>query len=192
LRIDGKSAELFGCSTSLLELHYVQKLRGRREILEGGEDDNDDDDGEEEEEEGGGEATSLLPARIIIKNAIMALPHDVRFRLRFVEACGMFPPGRGPLEEYVMGGDWTRFRQERRGVGRQDFVRGGAMEGRQVRREQASGERRRGIFGRRSTRMAREKITTTGRKTTRRATERANRRRRREWRCRGGVVPKAR
>jgi hypothetical protein len=71
LRIDGKSAELFGCSTSLLELHYVQKLHGRREILEGGEDDDDDDDGKEEEEEGGGEATSLLPARIIIKIPIL-------------------------------------------------------------------------------------------------------------------------
>jgi len=97
LRINGSSAELW-LQYFALELHYVQKLRGRREILEGGEDDD-----EEEEEEGGGEATSLLPARIIIKNAIMAVPHDVRFRLRFVEACGMFPR-TGPLEEYVMEG----------------------------------------------------------------------------------------
>ncbi len=96
LRINGKSAELW-LQYFALELHYVQKLRGRREILEGGEDD------EEEEEEGGAEATSLLPAQIIIKNAIVALPHDVRFRLRFVEACRMFPR-TGPLEEYVMEG----------------------------------------------------------------------------------------
>jgi hypothetical protein len=61
LRIDGKRAHSsLAAVTSLLESHYVRKLRGRREILEGGEDDEDEEE-EEEEEEGGGEATSLPP-----------------------------------------------------------------------------------------------------------------------------------
>ena len=72
------------------------------------------------------------------------------------------------MEEYVMGGDRTRFRQERRGVGRQNFVRGGATGGtasparaggRRAASWDFSGEDRRGWRG--------EKITTTGRKTTR-------------------------
>ena len=37
--------------TSLLESHYVRKLRGRREILEGGEDDEDEEEEEEEEDD---------------------------------------------------------------------------------------------------------------------------------------------
>ena len=53
----------------------------------------------------------------------------------------MLSPGRGPLEEYVMGGDWTRFRQERRGVGRQDFVRGGRSDGGAASPARAGGRR---------------------------------------------------
>ena len=103
LRINGTSAELW-LQYFALELHYVQKLRGRRVILElGGGGDGDGVGENDEEVADGGEETSLLPARIILKNAIKAVPHDVRFRLRFVEACRMFPR-TGSLEEYIMEG----------------------------------------------------------------------------------------
>ena len=74
------------------------------------------------------------------------------------------PPGRGGRrsEGYVVeGGSGREISARASGGGRVDGIsfRVGSTGGRQVRRERASGERRRGIFGRRSTRMAREKIT---------------------------------
>ena len=61
---------------------------------------NDESESEEEEEEEG-IPTTLLPSQIIYKNAIKAVPTDVQFRLRFIEACRMFPQTKG-LEEYIM------------------------------------------------------------------------------------------
>ncbi len=104
LRINKTSTELW-LQYFALELHYVQKLRGRKEILllslsESSLNDVEEDrivaagDGDKGGG-GGGEhdivATLLLPCQVIFKNAILAIPNDVQFRLRFVEACRMFP-----------------------------------------------------------------------------------------------------
>mmetsp|Transcript_9442 Transcript_9442/g.11022 ORF Transcript_9442/g.11022 Transcript_9442/m.11022 type:complete len:747 (+) Transcript_9442:82-2322(+) len=89
-----------------LELHYIQKLRGRRELLQLGKrtiltdkdkDDADDNDNDAEPNGNGGlsqiEALyedATLP-RVIYKNAIKNIPEDVPFRLAFVECCRRFP-----------------------------------------------------------------------------------------------------
>ena len=98
----------------------------------------------------------------------MASPHDVRFRLRFLEACGMLPPrtgavggvrhGRGSdeISARASGGGSPEFRSRRSDGGDGKSGESGRAAGGVV-----------GFFGRRSTRMAREKIVTTGRKTTR-------------------------
>ena len=107
LRVNPTSEELwlqfFG-----LELHYVQKLRGRREILrlglnKDGVKTSDAEDGSEDEDD---DATSPermhLPCRIIIKNAFESVRnHGVSFRLRFAELCRQFPETEG-LETLVM------------------------------------------------------------------------------------------
>ena len=104
LRINKTSADLWQ-QYFALELHYVQKLRGRREILELGLNEDgilpseEEDDSDEEAQ--AGKMSTLLPSQIIFKNAIKAIPDDIQFRLRFVEACRMFPHTK-PLEEYIM------------------------------------------------------------------------------------------
>lgn len=86
LRINASSQELWLQSFSL-EFHYIQKLRGRREILQLGL--------KKVVSEGDDERDSLhedakLP-RIIYNNAIKAVPNDVEFRLQFVDSCRLFP-----------------------------------------------------------------------------------------------------
>ena len=106
LRINGKTSEEMWVQYFGLELHYVQKLRGRREILELGlrddglprEDGGDDGAGASSDEL----PTNLLPAKIIYSNAIKTMKGDgVSFRLRFVEACRMFPQTHA-LERIIM------------------------------------------------------------------------------------------
>jgi len=99
LRINKTSKELW-LQHFALELHYVQKLRGRREILELGDGSNDSEDDEDTAQDEK-ETSSLLPCQIIFKNAIKAIPNDIQFRLRFVEACGMFPQTK-QLEGHIM------------------------------------------------------------------------------------------
>ena len=129
LRINSNSEELW-LQYFTLELHYVQKLRGRKEILELGKllndddereikmdggDDNNDEEGEdnaddnknkeEEEEEEAIQweknALSLIPSQVIYKNAIKAIPTNIQFRLKFVEICRQFPLTQ-LLESYIM------------------------------------------------------------------------------------------
>ncbi|KAL9180303.1 hypothetical protein ACHAXT_008273 [Thalassiosira profunda] len=109
LRVNTTSREMW-LQYFALELHYVQKLRGRREILELGLNEegmtpSSEEEGSDEGDEsaGGGDklSASLLPAQIIFKNAVKAIPDDVRFRLRFVEACRQFPQTK-QLEECIM------------------------------------------------------------------------------------------
>jgi U3 small nucleolar RNA-associated protein 6 len=119
LRINGTAMDLwvqyFG-----LELHFVQKMQGRRNILMGGSAGNsvnvkkisDDEEDEEEpsletekEEEDdeemvqGASAVSALSsnydahamAKIVYDNAIAAVSDNVAFRLRFLDQCRLFP-----------------------------------------------------------------------------------------------------
>ena len=83
-----------------LEMHYIQKLRGRRELLkldQGKNKDQDDvEDGEDSGDEDEGEGIEAmyehakLP-RVVYRNAIKAIPDDVAFRLRFIDCCTRFP-----------------------------------------------------------------------------------------------------
>lgn len=107
LRINKSSPELW-LQYFALELHYVQKLRGRREILELGlnseglaSDGQEGDGSSSDDEASNGIPANLLPARIIFDNAIRAIPSDVQFRLKFVEAARTFPQTKG-LEVHVM------------------------------------------------------------------------------------------
>jgi U3 small nucleolar RNA-associated protein 6 len=98
-----------------LELHYIQKLRGRKEILKIGQDTskhgtNDDGDKreirEEDKEEVQGEELDALIEnaklpRIIYKNAIKAIPRDVMFRVKFVEQCKLFPQTKFIVDEIM-------------------------------------------------------------------------------------------
>eukprot|EP01082_Thalassiosira_pseudonana_P006858 g15074.t1 g15074 contig21:491999-494559(-) len=108
LRINGKTSQELWLQYFALEMHYVQKLRGRREILEGAKakDDASDEDGDEDSEGERGKVTSvsnsmLLPSQIIYKNAIKSIPDNIQFRLRFIETCRQFPQ-TSELERYIM------------------------------------------------------------------------------------------
>ena len=100
LRINPTSEDLW-LQSFHLELHYIQKLKGRRNILQPGWKDNVNQSSEgkrlvadcEEEEEDDAENAlydTLLPL-IVYKNAIKAIPATVSFRLRFLDLCGRFP-----------------------------------------------------------------------------------------------------
>lgn len=82
LRINAKSQDLW-IQYFCLELHYLQKLRGRREILQ------------LTKKEEGGEDDALYRdapiAAVVYKNAIKAIPDSVSFRMRFLDQCQLFP-----------------------------------------------------------------------------------------------------
>jgi U3 small nucleolar RNA-associated protein 6 len=98
LRINKCSGELW-IQYFTLELHYVQKLHGRREILTNN---KNDEEGEEEEEKGSRDGnnndTELLPLRVIYQNAIKSIPSDIQLRLRFIETCSLFPNTQSLLD----------------------------------------------------------------------------------------------
>ena len=104
IRINGKTSQELWIQYFALELHYVIKLLGRKEILEGGASSDESDDDEDNK---GGDTptritnTKLLPCQIIYKNAIKSIPDSLSFRLRFVETCRMFPRTK-ELERYIM------------------------------------------------------------------------------------------
>jgi len=104
LRVNKESKELWLQSFSL-ELHYMQKLRGRRELLQLDSKKNKqqktmiaNEQDEEVKEENKQDSLSIetlykeakLP-RIIYKNAIKAISDDVSFRLQFLDCCKLFP-----------------------------------------------------------------------------------------------------
>jgi U3 small nucleolar RNA-associated protein 6 len=88
-----------------LELHFVQKMQGRRNILMGGgsnsvnvnvEQENDDEDEpsvdkDKEERTIPSKWDAHGMARIVYDNAIVAIPDNVAFRLRFLDQCRLFP-----------------------------------------------------------------------------------------------------
>ncbi|KAL7478833.1 hypothetical protein ACHAW6_004587 [Cyclotella cf. meneghiniana] len=107
LRINGKTSQELWLQYFALELHYVMKLQGRKEILEMGASIDRNNALQDNTEESNDDAmtkisdTILLPCRIIYKNAIESIPNSVIFRLRFVEYCRMFPH-TVELERYVI------------------------------------------------------------------------------------------
>jgi len=145
LRINKNSEELWNQYFSL-ELHYVQKLWGRQQVLEGGVDvtvgdlsgiGSDAEDEEEEDEEKQEEEhnkwtqslTTLLPSQIIYKNAIKALPTNIQFRLKFIETCRQFP-NTEMLISYIMDSITRDFGSSVEGwVARISYVEDGMMNG---------------------------------------------------------------
>lgn len=105
LRINPTAKSLW-LQSFCLELHYIQKLRGRREILQlqavADRDSSNEDENDQEVDN-----TMKLPV-IIFKNAIKAIPDDVVFRLKFVEQCKLFPQTQS-LSDMIMDSIETEF-----------------------------------------------------------------------------------
>jgi len=83
LRINPNANSLW-LQSFCLELHYIQKLRGRREVLQLQAAKLEDSDSDNIE-------SSLKLPIIIFKNAIKAIPNDATFRIQFIEQCKLFP-----------------------------------------------------------------------------------------------------
>lgn len=76
LRINPSACDLWLQYFSL-ELHHIQKLKGRQEILQISDDTFDDD-------------KAPIP-RVVYRNAIKAIPAQVPFRCQFLDICRLFP-----------------------------------------------------------------------------------------------------
>mmetsp|Transcript_24525 Transcript_24525/g.35994 ORF Transcript_24525/g.35994 Transcript_24525/m.35994 type:complete len:763 (-) Transcript_24525:421-2709(-) len=96
LRVNPNSKELWK-QYFALEMHYVQKIRGRRKILQLG--------GEEEEADGSGNKKNAnddhAMALVIYQNAIKTISDDINFRLSFIELCQSFPQ-TDEIEDKIM------------------------------------------------------------------------------------------
>ncbi|GMI09472.1 hypothetical protein TrVE_jg9982 [Triparma verrucosa] len=82
LRVNSTSPNLY-VEYFKLELHYIQKLRGRREILQL--------DGVKSKKMMEDETFSGAVPMIIFDQAIEKINDDVEFRFKFLEACSTFP-----------------------------------------------------------------------------------------------------
>lgn len=103
LRINPQAQNLW-LQSFCLELHYIQKLRGRREILnlQNQTNQNADDNCREDEEIDMEELDNNLKLpHIIYRNAIKSIPSDVSFRMFFVEQCKLFPKTEA-LVKFIM------------------------------------------------------------------------------------------
>ena len=90
LRVNRKSQDLW-LQYFLLELHYIQKLKGRREVLQL----------EENKEKQDDSVDSLAIPMVVYNNAIQAIPDSVVFRLKFLDQCNMFPSTQ-EVEQYIV------------------------------------------------------------------------------------------
>ena len=89
LRVNPHSQQLW-LQYFALELHHIQKLKGRREILRLTEHDDDDDNDD-----------SLAIPTVVYNNAIQAIHDSVVFRLQFLDQCRMFPSTES-VEEHIV------------------------------------------------------------------------------------------
>jgi U3 small nucleolar RNA-associated protein 6 len=80
LRINATAQDLW-IQYFCLELHYLQKLRGRREILQLS--------SKEDEQDALFKDAPIVT--IVYKNAIKAVPESVAFRMKFLDMCRLFP-----------------------------------------------------------------------------------------------------
>jgi U3 small nucleolar RNA-associated protein 6 len=93
LRINPTSQELW-LQYFCMELHHLQKLRGRREILQLTEEKVDEEEGDLFYQD------ATIPI-VVFDNAIKAIPDNVTFRLQFLDVCSGFPETE-KLEAHVM------------------------------------------------------------------------------------------
>ncbi len=105
LRVNSDSKDLW-LQSFCLELHYIQKIRGRRELLQLGLKKNkivEDDESEGSDDNANIDSfceEAKLP-RIIYKNAIKAVPQDVVFRIKFIDQCRLFPQTQVIIDEIM-------------------------------------------------------------------------------------------
>lgn len=110
IRINPKSSELW-LQSFCLELHFVQKMTGRRVLLTKasvtGNDNNKDNDiscindNSDSEKEKSPEYDSYHIARLVHDNAIKEIPDNLGMRLQFWEACQQFPQTKD-LQRYIV------------------------------------------------------------------------------------------
>lgn len=81
LRLHPGAADLW-VQSFVLEMHFVQKMRGRRAILLGSEADDDEKSADD---------TSYNIAMLVYDNAIQSAADSVSIRLTFLDQCGHFP-----------------------------------------------------------------------------------------------------
>ncbi|OEU20178.1 U3_assoc_6-domain-containing protein [Fragilariopsis cylindrus CCMP1102] len=101
IRINGNNSEQLWLQYFTLELHYSQTLKGRQRILYPEDQDNKDQeehdsdiDGDKESDddhvEGDTHDYYKIPL-VILRNAIVAIPKSIDFRLQFLDICTKFP-----------------------------------------------------------------------------------------------------
>lgn len=104
LRVNPDAQDLW-LQSFCLELHYIQKLRGRRELLQIGlknaANQSDDDSNNESPSLGSTFYKDAKLPRIIYKNAIKSVPNSVQFRLKFIEQCHLFPETESIVDEIL-------------------------------------------------------------------------------------------
>jgi len=107
IRVNQKAEELW-LQYFCLEFHYIQKLRGRKEIMQPSGDDNKDTSEEKEVTDvtdGAPNSNNLINKcqlpRIIFNNAIQSIDDNIQFRLKFLDLCDMFPE-TSVMEDVIM------------------------------------------------------------------------------------------
>ena len=101
IRINGNNSEQLWLQYFTLELHYSQTLKGRQRILYPEDQDNKDQEehdsdidgdkeGDDDHVEGDTHDYYKIPL-VILRNAIVAIPKSIDFRLQFLDICTKFP-----------------------------------------------------------------------------------------------------
>lgn len=132
VRVNPHSQELW-LQLFCLELHYIQKLRGRRDHLQLGlkiVDQSDDSEGEEEQD-GALESfyeEAKLP-RIIYRNAILAIPAPIVFRVKFIDQCKLFPQTLAIVDEIMASIEKDFGEKEEAWIARANFAVGNEGDG---------------------------------------------------------------
>jgi len=134
VRVNPHSQELW-LQSFCLELHYIQKLRGRRDRLQLGlmkpkiveSDESEGDD----EQDGALESfyeECKLP-RIIYRNAILAVPADILFRVKFLDQCKLFPQTLVIVDEIMASIEKDFGEKEEAWIARANFAVGNEGDG---------------------------------------------------------------
>ena len=86
-----KSQELW-LQLFCLEMHFMERMKARRTILEGGADIERNEENEEDTENDSGNAVKdpHHVARMVYRSAVAAIPNEVAFRLKFWDQCRLF------------------------------------------------------------------------------------------------------
>ena len=100
IRLNPKAKDLW-LQSFVLELHFVQKIRGRKLLLER----RDDSDVEDE-------ANDILKLpRVVYDHAVTAVDNDIGLRMNFLDACQDFPDTEA-LQKHIVEGIDRDFRSE--------------------------------------------------------------------------------